>query len=179
MTVRFLEMKRRCSMKRRTASASTIRSRSFPLVMRSFTVSRCEMLATAWRSLVRPLMRPLTLTRMARVLETRHPELQERISSAIELLSMGGDAAAAGSDQLIQMLARDAQTDMSGVQARTEFTGRSLKPALVCGSVIAGIFALLFVVWPSQTSPRSASTGSGPLFSSSWESSSLKWKWAR
>jgi len=109
-------------------------------------------LATAWSSLVRPLMQPLSLTLMARVLETRHPELQERISSALELLAMGGGAAAAGSEQLIQLLARDAQADISGVQARHEFTGRSLKPALVSAGVIVGIFVLLFVVWPKQTS---------------------------
>jgi hypothetical protein len=108
--------------------------------------------ATALRSLVRPLMRPLSLTRMARVLETRHPELQERISSAIELLAMGGNAAASGSEQLIQLLAHDAQMDMSGVKPRQEFTGRTLKPVVVSAAVVVGIFALLFVVWPRQTS---------------------------
>ena len=109
-------------------------------------------LATAWRSLVRPLMRPLTLTRMARVLETRHPELQERISSALELLSMGGSAGATGSEQLIQLLAREAQADISNVTPSQEFTGKSLKPVLVGGGIIVGIFALLLIVWPHQTS---------------------------
>jgi hypothetical protein len=117
----------------------------------SITALAC-VLATGWNALLRPLLRPLSLTRMARVLETRHPELQERISSAIELLSMGGTAGATGSEQLIQLLARDAETDMRGVQARREFTGRSLKPALVSASVIGGVFALLFVAWPHQTS---------------------------
>ncbi|MFT5472205.1 MAG: hypothetical protein ACI856_000521 [Kiritimatiellia bacterium] len=109
-------------------------------------------LATAWRSLVRPLSQPLTLTRMARVLETRHPELQERISSALELLSMGGSAGVTGSEQLIQLLVHDAKADISGVTPRKEFTGRSLKPVLVGGGVIGLIFAALFIVWPQQTS---------------------------
>jgi hypothetical protein len=108
-------------------------------------------LATAWSSLVRPLSQRLTLTRMARVLETRHPELQERISSAIELLSMGGDAASRGSAQLIALLAQDAQADMRAVQPRQEFTGRSVKPALVAAAVVAVLFGLLLAAWPRQT----------------------------
>ena len=107
-------------------------------------------LATAWNSLVRPLTRRLTLFRMARVLETRHPELQERISSAIELLSMGGAAASRGSGQLIELLVRDAKSDVKGVQLRREFTGRSLKPAFLATLVAGGMLALLFAVWPRQ-----------------------------
>ncbi|MEI8241774.1 MAG: hypothetical protein WCI17_00760, partial [bacterium] len=108
-------------------------------------------LATAWSALARPLSRRLTLTRMARVLETRHPELQERISSAIELLSMGGDAASRGSEQLIALLAHDAQADMRAVQPRREFTGRSIKPALTAAAVAVALFGLLFAAWPRQT----------------------------
>jgi hypothetical protein len=108
-------------------------------------------LATAWTVLVRPLSRRLTLTRMARVLETRHPELQERISSAIELLSMGGDAASRGSEQLIALLAQDAQADMRAVQPRREFSGRSVKPVLTAAVVVAAVFGLLFAAWPRQT----------------------------
>lgn len=108
-------------------------------------------LATAWSTLVRPLARRLTLTRMARVIETRHPELQERISSAIELLSMGGDAASHGSEQLIALLAHDAQADMRAVQPRREFSGRSVKPAMLAAVAMIGVFGLLFAAWPRQT----------------------------
>ena len=108
-------------------------------------------LATAWSTLVRPLSRRLSITRMARVLETRHPELQERISSAIELLSMGGDAASRGSEQLIALLAHDAQADMRAVQPRREFSGRSIKPALMSAGMVAVVFGLLFAAWPRQT----------------------------
>ena len=108
-------------------------------------------LATAWSSLARPLSRRLSITRMARVIETRHPELHERISSAIELLSMGGDAASRGSEQLVALLALDAQADMRAVQPRHEFSGRSLKPALVSATVAAVVFGLLFAAWPRQT----------------------------
>ena len=108
-------------------------------------------LATAWVMLVRPLSKPLSITRMARVLETRHPELQERISSAIELLSMGSDAASRGSEQLVALLAQDAQADMRAVQPRHEFRGRSLKPALLAAAGGACVLGLLYAVWPRQT----------------------------
>ena len=108
-------------------------------------------LTTAWFSLVRPLARRLSLMRMARVLETRHPELQERISSAIELLSMGGGAAAHGSSQLLSLLAKDAQSDIRGVVPQREFTGRSVKPALTAAGAILLVFGLLFAAWPRQT----------------------------
>jgi hypothetical protein len=108
-------------------------------------------LATAWRALARPLSRRLTLTRMARVLETRHPELQERISSAIELLSLGGDAAERGSEQLVALLAQDAEADIRGVQPRQEFAGRTLKPVVSAALIAAGVFAVLLIAWPRQT----------------------------
>ncbi len=44
-------------------------------------------LAAAWWFLLRPLSRRYTLEKMARILEVRHPELQERISTAVELLA--------------------------------------------------------------------------------------------
>lgn len=116
------------------------------------TAALAIVLATAWHFLARPLLQPLTLTRMARVLETRHPELQERISSAIELLGMGGNASATGSEQLIQLLARDAQVDMGTVMPRREFTGRSLKPVVWSAAIILVVFGLLFAAWPEQTS---------------------------
>lgn len=108
-------------------------------------------LATAWIMLVRPLRQPLTPIRIARVLETRHPELQERISSAIELLAVGGSAAQQGSEQLIQLLAHDAQADMAGVQPRHEFAGRTIKPFLLAAAATVGVLLVLFVAWPRQT----------------------------
>lgn len=106
---------------------------------------------TLWTTLVRPLRQPITLVKMARVLETRHPELQERISSAIELLSMGDDAAAQGSRQLIDLLAQDARIDLARVSARHEFTGRTLRPAFIGSGCIAGVLFVLLAAWPGPT----------------------------
>jgi cytochrome c biogenesis protein CcdA len=55
----------------------------------------------AWWFLARPLSRRFTLTHMARILEIRHPELQERISTAVELLSSDDPESIKGSEELI------------------------------------------------------------------------------
>ena len=68
--------------------------------------------------LVRPLARSLTLTGVARAIETRHPELHERISSAIELLSSPDAPALRGSEALIAALAVEATRDARGVQIK-------------------------------------------------------------
>jgi len=91
------------------------------------------------------------MVRIALVLETRHPELLERISSDLELLAMGDAAAAQGSRQLIDLLARDARVDLARVSARQEFRGDSQRPALAGAGAVLLILVLLLVVWPRQT----------------------------
>jgi hypothetical protein len=107
-------------------------------------------LATAWTMLVRPLSQPLTLTRMARVLETRHPGMQERISSAIELASLGGADAERASAELVRLLTQDAASDLAGVKAKQEFTVRTVKPFLLSAACVAAVLAGLFAVWPKE-----------------------------
>ena len=108
-------------------------------------------LTTAWAMLLRPLTWPLTLTRMARVLETRHPDLQERISSAIELAEQGGAEAERASAELIRLLTQDAASDLKGVEARQEFTVRTVKPFLWATAAAVLVLSLLFAAWPKQT----------------------------
>ena len=108
--------------------------------------------ATAWSMLVLPLARPLTITRMARVLETRHPDLQERISSAIELAEHGGGAEAErASAELIALLTQDAKTDLAGVHPKQEFTVRTVKPFLTAAACVIAVLGVLFAVWPKQS----------------------------
>ena len=108
-------------------------------------------LLTAYIALWRPLTDKITPVRMARIVETRHPELQERISSALELLGEGGGAAAEGSGQLLEILALDAASDITGVSAKSEFRGTTLRPVLISASVVFAALALVFVVWPRQS----------------------------
>ncbi len=107
--------------------------------------------ATAWSMLVSPLAQPLTITRMARVLETRHPGMQERISSAIELAGLGGAEAERASAELVRLLAQDATTDLAGVKAKQEFTVRTVKPFLLATACVLAVLAALFAVWPKET----------------------------
>ena len=58
--------------------------------------------------LIRPLARRLTLDGIARAIELHHPELQERISSSVELLSSKDAPELRGSDALITALVNEA-----------------------------------------------------------------------
>ncbi|MDR2850093.1 MAG: DUF4175 domain-containing protein, partial [Verrucomicrobiota bacterium] len=107
--------------------------------------------ATAWSMLVLPLARPLTLTRMARVLETRHPEMQERISSALELAAMGGADAERASGELIALLTQDASRELAGVRPRQEFSLKAVKPFLLAAVCVLAVLGALFAVWPLQS----------------------------
>ena len=88
---------------------------------------------------------------MARVLETRYPQLQERISSVLELLSMGDAAALIGSQQLIDLLAREARLDLARFSPRQEFRSDSQRPALIAAGAVLLILLILLLIWPRQT----------------------------
>ncbi len=114
-------------------------------------LSFCALLATAavaWRVLLYPLRRRHTLTAIARTLEIRHPELEERISSAIELLGSPDPAAMKGSEALIAELVKAAEIDATVVQPQLEFTIRTARPYLGAVGVMAAVVALLLLLWP-------------------------------
>lgn len=96
-----------------------------------------------------PLLIPIGLMQVARWLETRHPEMQERLSTVLELRAHDGG----GSADLLESLARAAEADAATVNADTEVQAartsrRWGKPALA----LAIAMALAFVIWPSETS---------------------------
>ncbi|MEI7903365.1 MAG: hypothetical protein WCK89_24255, partial [bacterium] len=88
---------------------------------------------------------------MARVLETRHPAMQERISSAIEIAEQGGAEAAHASAELIRLLTQDAKADLAGVQPKQEFTVRTVRPFLMAAACVLMVLGVLFAVWPKQS----------------------------
>ena len=73
----------------------------------------------AW-FLVRPLAHSFTLAGIARAIELRHPELQERISSAVELLTSTDAPELRGSDQLIAALVEQAVDNVQAIRPRRE-----------------------------------------------------------
>ena len=106
-------------------------------------------LLVAWRALARPLSRPFTPARVAAILEARHPELEERISTVVELLS-SPDASRADllSGELFGVLSREAEVDAAKVSPRSEFTGRTVKPRLIAFAGAAAVLGVLFAIAP-------------------------------
>ncbi len=106
--------------------------------------------ASGWFFWWRPLSKPWTPSRIAAVIEQRHPELEERLSTVVELLSMP-DAAARGSEQLMAVLQGAAEADARDVSPEREFTVRTVKPKLIAAGVGIGILAALALLWPVHT----------------------------
>ena len=106
-------------------------------------------LLVAWRALARPLSRPLTPARTAAILEARHPELEERISTVVELLD-SPDAARADllSGELFGVLSREAEADASAVLPQHEFSMRSVRPFLAAFVAAVAVLAALFLAAP-------------------------------
>ena len=107
--------------------------------------------ATAFHMLARPLSKPFTPARIAAMIERNHPELEERLSTVVELISQPGTAAE-GSSQLLDVLTGDAVRDVMHVSPAREFTTRTVKPKLVVAAAALGLIALLFAIWPKSMS---------------------------
>ena len=108
-------------------------------------------LVAAWWFLLRPLSRRFTLTQMARIIEIRHPELQERVSTAVELLSSNDPESIKGSEELIGAVVDSAIIDVEAVDPKTEFklarTAKFASIALALALVISGAL----IIWPTQS----------------------------
>ena len=106
--------------------------------------------AAAW-FIGRPLSQRVSVARIARVIETRHPELEERISSTVELLSSGDSQDRLGSRALIAELEKEAIRDVRVVNPRREFSFRSSRPYVIAASVAFFVLGAVAAVWPDQT----------------------------
>lgn len=108
-------------------------------------------LVAAWWFLVRPLSRRFTLAKMARILEIRHPELQERISTAVELLASDDPESIRGSQELIAAIVDSAVADVATVDPKTEFKPARSKKFMVAAAAGTGLILLLLAIWPRQS----------------------------
>ncbi|NLT72542.1 MAG: hypothetical protein GXX91_17855, partial [Verrucomicrobiaceae bacterium] len=108
-------------------------------------------LVTAWWFLVRPLSRRFTLTHMARVLELRHPELQERISTAVELLASEDPESIRGSTELIEAVVDSAVVDVAAVDPKGELKPTRAKKFILATALGGGLIAVLLLIWPTQS----------------------------
>ena len=96
-----------------------------------------------------PLMKPIGLLQVARWLEVRHPEMEERISTVMQLSKEAGGASTA----LLEVLGKAAGLDARGVEVGKEVKAAQTlhkwaKPAIALGSVMA----ILLIGWPTQFS---------------------------
>ena len=83
--------------------------------------------SVAWRTLVRPLSRTLGLAQVARLVEIHHPEMHERISTAVELLGSKDAAALRGSDELLAEVVKSAVVDVGTVTPEKEYSSLPMK----------------------------------------------------
>jgi hypothetical protein len=111
------------------------------------------LLYSGWRYLFQPLSRKLNLADIARLVEQRHPELQERISTSVELLASDDPEELKGSEQLIRMVVKEAITDVVSVRPEEEFTRRKAKPFIIAAAALVAVLVLSFIIWPKLT-PR-------------------------
>ncbi len=106
--------------------------------------------AAGYRFLVRPLSQTFGLARVARMVERHHPELQERISSAVELLTSGDREDLLGSPELIGELTREATFDAQKVKPQSEFRLRSARPFFFATCSLALVLITVFALWPRE-----------------------------
>ena len=103
---------------------------------------------TAWTALIKPLRRKFTAAEIAALIERNHPELEERLSTVVELAQAGDDSA---SRSLMESITMDAIKDVGTVTPKKEFTTRTVKPRLIAAAVALGILAVLFAAFPKAT----------------------------
>lgn len=108
-------------------------------------------LGAAWWWMVRPALRRMDLTSVARLVEERHPELEETVSSAVEFLSSEEPEEIRGSEELIGEVVKSAVRDVGTISPRREFDARASRPWVLTSLSIAFLLVLLGVLWPKPT----------------------------
>jgi hypothetical protein len=104
-----------------------------------------------WRFLVHPLARSFTPAGIARMIEANHPEMQERLSSAIELLTSKDAPDLRGSQVLIQALTDAAVKDAALIKPRQELSLRAAARPFAFAAALLAALALLAAAWPART----------------------------
>lgn len=107
-------------------------------------------LAAAWLFLARPLSRRLDARRMAKILDARHPEHEECLTTLVELVDSAarGDGRPGFSEDLVGILSAKAAAAAAAVDAEREFTSRTIVRRLKALGAIALLLLLSFVLAP-------------------------------
>lgn len=107
--------------------------------------------AVAWRWLIRPQFKKISLTSIARLIEIRHPEMHERISTAVELLGSKDAESMKGSDQLLGEVVKSALLDAETVSPEVEVTMNPVKQPKWAAIAAVGVLLVLFALWPRHS----------------------------
>ena len=104
----------------------------------------------AWRTLIQPLRRTLGLAQVARMVEIHHPEMHERISTAVELLGSTDAASLRGSDELLAEVVKSAVIDVGTVTPEKEYSSLPMLWPKRLGAAALAILAVILIGWPFQ-----------------------------
>ncbi|MES2708337.1 MAG: hypothetical protein V4726_17210 [Verrucomicrobiota bacterium] len=105
---------------------------------------------TAWTYWLRPLSRRISLTSVALWLESRHPELQERISTAVELMDDRHGPPDEGSRELLEEVVRAAVADAATLDPAQHLGPQRSRVAKRWALAAAGVLVAVLAVWPHQ-----------------------------
>jgi hypothetical protein len=106
-------------------------------------------LATAAKTVLAPLFRKISLVQIARWIESRHPEMEERLSTVLELSKNDGGV----SPELLEAIGRAAGQDITKVDPLGEVKSAQTrrrwgKPAIALGVILV----ISLIVWPQEAS---------------------------
>ena len=92
----------------------------FPIAVRSSLLGLSAVVAAffTWRQLIRPAVRSARTEELAALLESRHPELQERLTSAVELSNPDAPDEYRGSLLMRELLLKQARESVRDVPVR-------------------------------------------------------------
>ena len=109
----------------------------------------CILLA-GYFSLVRPLARRLDARRMAKILDARHPENEECLTTLVELVETAerNPGRANFSEDLLGLLSKKAEQAAWSVDAEREFTSRTIIRRLMALLAIVALLVLSFAIVP-------------------------------
>lgn len=111
-------------------------------------ISLASVLASAVVFIVLPMRRRFTAAEIASLIERNHPELEERLSTVVELAEAGELDA---HSSLLEAITRDAVRDAGTVSPKREFTPRTVWPRLIALIAVLAVFALSFAIFPRET----------------------------
>ena len=103
---------------------------------------------TVFTKILRPLGKRISDIQLARWLERRHPEVEERISTSLELAG----SAEGISPQLLEELSVEAASDLSLLDPKEEVSHQRVRRLIWPLALIAGVIVSLLAIFPQQMS---------------------------